>query len=115
MGNRFDNLKRKAYDVTTRTMGYKATWQLSPGNSFTGEIHFKSPDIERSMGGENLYLSINPMAEFRKPFFPGLIEAVQSGNKSTILAVDNKGSYYVDMAEYNSDGDSVLLQLIPVQ
>jgi len=104
MGNLFDSIQKAAFGVVTDTFGYDATWQPSDGSDYqTGKCLFKEPTKQHELGDVE-YTPYTYLAEYHKPAFDGLFEAVASGKDETITI--NQIDYYVRKVDAIWDGQS---------
>lgn len=104
MGNVFDNLGKKVFNIAGTTFGYVCTWidsQSSPAQSEQRTVLFNDPNTtQKKYGfgqtfGAGQSLEFSPRGssmEYTDDFFIGLK-----------ASVDNKGDEYVNIKELNSD------------
>lgn len=85
--NLFDGLQDKAFDVTTKVMGYDASWTpVGGGSTQTASVHLRFPtELEIINGRDGMSFSpVTYIIEWRSPFFPGLFDSVRSGVEETL-------------------------------
>lgn len=110
MANIFDSLKNKAFDLTTKVMGYDATWTNSQTlEEFAARVHYKGPTIPEELASVD-YMPVEPMIEFKAGDFPGLKELIDAGEVETI-AIDTIGSFYGREVLKTFDGDTIIVTL----
>lgn len=113
MTNLFDRLKVQAFGITSRLMGYPATWSPSEGGPVqTCQINFKGPTEIL----EILDMEYNPnhfAMEYMVGMFPGLKES-SDANGTEVVAITKDGvvtEYYVRIVRLIVDGDKYLATL----
>jgi len=119
MGNIFDSLKTKAFDVITHVMGYDATWVSSESEiSFTAKVGYKDPSEKQELSGIDSWNPDQPFMEYRKGFFPGLKESVDTGNSEFVTISQHNeplnilGYFAVSEVKTKYDGDTFVARLI---
>jgi len=115
--NIFDSLKRQVFDVVTQQMGYDATWTSSESGSLElkARIGFKDPSEKQELSGIDSWNPDEPFMEYRKDFFEGLKQRVDSGN-AEFVDIDTKGRFAVVSVPTIYDGDTFVARLrkVPV-
>lgn len=112
MGNIFDSLKRKAFDVVTLTMGYDATWQSSESGVLvqTARVGFKDPSEKQELSGIDTWNPDEPFMEYRTDFFPGLKERVDASNLEYV-EISGVGYFAVREVKTKFDGETFVARL----
>ena len=110
--NVFDSLKRKAFDVVTSQMGYDATWTSSESGSseLKARVGFIDPSERQELSGIDSWNPSEPFMEYRKDFFEGLKQRVDSG-KAEFVYIDSKGLFAVPEVQTKYDGDTFVARL----
>ena len=106
--NLFDGLRDRTFDITTKVMGYDASW-----GSHTARVHFRRPDEKAMLMSGVEYSPTSYIMEFREPFFPGLYDASRDGTTQTVI-VDGV-SYYTRTAVRIHDGETIVVELEEIQ
>jgi len=119
MGNIFDTLKTKAFDVVTNLMGYDAAWTHSVSDILlTAEVGYLDPSEKAELSGIDTWDSETPFMEYRTGFFLGLKEAVDAGQTEYVYIThrgepDNYIGYFaVREVRTKYDGDTFVARLI---
>lgn len=95
MSNIFDRLQEQAFDITTQTMGYTATWQpMGSVEPLSGKVLFNNPEEDARYLGKSIEQT-NPMMEYRKGVFPGLYEYMQVKTNDNPTVIINGESFFV--------------------
>lgn len=120
--NLFDRIKRPAFGVVTRVMGYDAIWVSSvTGITYTCRVGFKDPSEAERLSGIMDYNEDQPYMEYIVGDFPGLKENTESTTGETVTIYDTdvygaqfvKGIFVVSKVVTKSDGDLYVATLIP--
>lgn len=112
MANRFDSLKRTAFDVVTRNMGYNATWlpSGSTGEPYTAQVGYKDPSEKQELSGIDSWNPDEPFLEYRVDFFPGL-KAAADDRRLEVVEVEGIGLFSVVEVKTKYDGDTYVARL----
>lgn len=101
----FDDHRDSMFDVVTGTIGIPATWIPSgEGDTLTANVLFNDPNTFRKLG-EMQYDPTNSWCEWRKPFFPGLKESVDSGTDEQLVIEGD--TYYIRTIRTKYDGNNI--------
>jgi hypothetical protein len=106
--NLFDGLRDRAFDITTKVMGYDASW-----GGHTARVHFRRPDEKDMLMSGVEFSPTSYIMQYREPFFPNLYNAARGGNNQTVV-VDGV-SYYTRMAVRIHDGETVVVELEKIE
>lgn len=115
MKNAFDRLKEQAFGVTSRLMGYHASWSPSEGGpTQTARINFMGPtEIIKVLDME--YNPRNFGMEYMVGTFSGLLEAANSNQNEEFVTITKDGietEYFVQIVRLKQDGDECLATLV---
>lgn len=110
MSNPFDGYMQKAFDMTTKVMGYDATWIPSAGGGQqTGRVHYREPNEKDMIASGVQYMPFAFFMEYKVGVFNGLQEAVLAGNIEIVTV--NGASHYVRSVFKIADGQTFEAQL----
>ncbi len=115
MGNLFDSLQDNAFDVTTNTMGYPATWQPAAGGPQQTATVLYNNDTQKY---ELSNMDNQPYAwrmEYRYPHFLGLKSSVDQ-NENEVVEITLPGGeteFYVRRIDTAVDGKTFIAYLEP--
>ena len=120
MGNIFDTLKIKAFDVVTNLMGYDAAWTGSVSNVLlTAKVGYKDPSEKQELSGIDSWNPDQPFMEYRAGFFIGLKESVDAGIAEYVLITQQReaeevvvGYFNVKEVKTKVDGDTFVARLV---
>jgi len=114
MRNIFDSLKRQAFDIVTKTMGYDATWLSSESGStiLTASVGYKDPSEKERLSGIDTWNPDQPFMEYRVDFFTGLKARVDNGQLEHVTIV-GVGYFSVKEVLTSVDGDTYVARLDP--
>ena len=110
MENIFDSVKRKAFDVVTKVMGYNASWVTESG-VLTARVGFKDPSEKQELSGIGSWNPNEPFMEYRIDFFEGLKESVDSGNLE-FVDISGIGYFAVKEVQTKIDGETFVARLV---
>lgn len=109
--NHFDILKNKPFDAVTHLMGYDAIWTNSvSGEILTARVAYKDPSEKQELSGIDSWNPSEPFMEYRKGFFTGLKDLVDS-NVFQKVTIDTKGIFYIREIQTKFDGDTFVARL----
>lgn len=117
--NIFDPLKRKVFDVVTDVMGYDSVW-ISGSNTFTARVGYKYPSEKEELSGIESWNPDQPYMEYRRGFFIGLKESVDTGAKQFVTIMHKNepsniiGYFAVSEVKSKHDGDVLVARLIKI-
>lgn len=104
MANLFDSIQKAAFGIVSDSFGYDASWQPSDGSDYqTARVLFKEPTKQYELGDVE-YTPYTYIAEYHKPAFDGLFDAVASGRSETVVI--NQIEYYVRKVDAIWDGNT---------
>lgn len=111
--NMFDRVKRTAFNIVEKTMGYRAAW-----GELNEPVLFNYPTGNGELSGAN-YAPLDYVMEYRIDRFPTLFEQVRHGNvlEITIFGLSgypNGRAFYTRQALSDSDGETFKILLEPV-
>lgn len=110
--NIFDDIRDKAHDVVTHTMGYTASWLPSGSplgtEPLTARVLFNKPTDEEKVGDYE-YDPYKYKMEYRSNFLPGLKQNVDEG-KMEVVTISGIG-YYVRLVNAKYDGNTLIAEL----
>lgn len=96
------------FDVTTKVMGYDATWGVH-----SARVHFKRPTEKDMLMSGVEYGPTSFVMEYREPFFPGLYDAARGAISQTITIAGV--GYYTRGATRVSDGETIIVELEKIE
>ena len=109
MGNLFDNLQNKTFDIVGNTMGENASWVPSGGGSEQiGRVLFNDPSKKYKLMGVD-YQPSGWSIEYRDGVFAGLYDSVRQGNEETITL--NGSNYFVRAVSKDFDGKTYVAEV----
>ncbi len=104
MANLFDDIQKAAFGIVTDTFGQDATWQPSDGSDYqAGKVLLKEPTKEHELAGVE-YTPQTFVAEYHKPAFDGLYDAVAYGRSEKVEI--NQIEYFVRKVDAIWDGQT---------
>jgi len=108
--NIFDSVKRSAFDVVSKTMGYDAVW-ITESETFNARVCFRDPSEKEELSGIDSWNPNEPFMEYRIDFFPGLKEKIDSG-KSEFVSILSIGYFAISEIRTKFDGQTFIARLI---
>lgn len=108
--NIFDFVKRQAFDVVTKVMGYDASWDNGV-DILTARVGFKDPSEKQELSGIDSWNPNEPFMEYRIDFFTGLKESVDSGNLNYV-DISGIGYFAVKEVQTKVDGETFVARLV---
>ena len=116
--NHFDILKNRPFDAVTHLMGYDAIWINSVSSEvLTARVAYKDPSEKQELSGIDSWNPDQPFMEYRKGFFPGLKESVDTGNSEFVTISQHNeplnilGYFAVSEVKTKYDGDTYVARL----
>lgn len=122
MPNRFDRLEARLHKSAARAFGYSVVWLPSVTNNFAAQtINGLTKDPNKRGTETELervdYHDSLPILELYEGEFPGLHEAVNTGEHSETVSIDKMGKlryYRVASSMKVHDGDTYYMYLTEV-
>ena len=115
--NIFDSIQDTAFDITTGTFGYSASWLPSDNSpEQLATVHYKDAADEEKLG-DSEFNHERHFIEYKKINFVGLIGSVQRGENEKVKVELSAGvftEYWVKRCEPLFDGKTIKAFLIPV-
>lgn len=110
MGNLFDSIQNRLFDITTNTFGETASWTSSETNEVrTGRVHYRRPTEKDMMTNGMEYMPFVFFMEYKEGVFDGLEAAVRSGLTESVTI--NGVAHYVRSVERVFDGKTIQAHL----
>lgn len=92
------------FDVTTKVMGYDATWGVH-----SARVHFRRPTEKDMIMSGVEYSPTYYFMEYREPFFPGLYDAARGATAQTVTIAGV--AYYTRSALRLHDGETIQIHI----
>lgn len=108
--NAFDSVKRVAFDVVTKVMGYDATWNTGT-EILTARVGYKDPSEKQELSGIDSWNPNEPFMEYRIDFFTGLKESVDAGGLN-FVEISGIGYFAVKEVQTKVDGETFVARLV---
>lgn len=109
MADIFARLQNRMFDTVSFIMGVDATWTPIDGSpAETGKVLVREPTHKDRMNGVE-YAPFIRFLEYRQGFFPGLVDAVRSGELETIVTDDGREFIVKDICAVY-DGKTIKLE-----
>lgn len=110
MGNLFDSIQNRLFDITTTTFGETASWTSSEtSQAQTGRVHYRRPTEKDMMTNGMEYMPFVFFMEYKEGVFNGLEAAVRSGLTESVTI--NGVAHYVRSVERVFDGKTIQAHL----
>lgn len=113
MDNIFDNIQATAFNVVAQTMGTFAKWKPAGLAELTAQVLYKDATAKFDIADVELRDQRHIM-EYREGDFPGLYEAIRSGELQTVTITlkGNAVAFYCQRPEKKFDGKTIITYLI---